>query len=486
MRTVTDLEFQEVDYILCRLHPRLGVDVPCGTHRPEITPTVLLGETRRGVTAIGCGDIVLAVVVVLGLCQDTLRCIVVRQRTRLRIENGVANLGYIGREEFGLLTVVGRVGVVVVLVTEQEVHIVQTGETVVVGKEVLLVDRQVTVALDIRRAARSGVLTIEGVHGLLVTAAKIVDTDIGSGFQTLIELYGCVPLACEHIVGIFRYIECDCRSRVGLTHEGTLGTCCHRSTVTIVINGIAVVVDGDRTVGVAHIERVDRRHEVADIEEVTRRSGGIVTGLLGRILLVGMRITHRSAEFEPFLCLIVHIDTARKTLIVRVLDDTRVVQVTCRSKVVDLVCRAGHIEVVLLTEVVGLEEFVVPTVGRIVVVAVVVAERGVGVEFAVGTDKALPRRNGIDLIAETAVVGVEQIGVGILVGIGRGLTRKELAVVKTLIECLVVHGRVGHHRVGRHLARVGTPLGIDGDLCVLGVTAAGGNQHHTIGTTRTV
>ncbi len=98
----------------------------------------------------------------------------------------------------------------------------------------------------------------------------------------------------------------------------------------------------------------------------------------------------------------------------------------------------------------------------------------------------MPRRHGIDLIAQTTIIRVEQIGVGILVGVGCGLTGKELAVEQPLIESLVVHSRVGHNRVGRHLTRVRPPFGINSDLRIFGVASAGSDKHDTVGATRTI
>ena len=197
-----------------------------------------------------------------------------------------------------------------------------------------------------------------------------------------------------------------------------------------------------------------------------------------------MCVTHVGTNLQPFLCLIVDRHTRRETLVVRVFHQTGVIQIGSRSKVGEFVCRTRNSQVVLLTQVVRFEQLVIPIIRHKEVAAIVVTKGSIRVEFAVCTNEVLSLWHRVHLIAQTAVLRVQQVLIGIRCRIGIPLA--DLAIIHGLPVFFVVHTRVSHHTVGRNSTRVASPLTFHGYLCVLGVTAFCSNQHHSVSTTSTV
>ena len=85
-----------------------------------------------------------------------------------------------------------------------------------------------------------------------------------------------------------------------------------------------------------------------------------------------------------------------------------------------------------------MECLVVPVIGRIVVFAVAVTQRSVRVQFEVRADELLTLGYGVDLVAQTAVLLVQQVGISKCVCLGSRLAGIDLRVIQLLISQLVV------------------------------------------------
>ena len=118
--------------------------------------------------------------------------------------------------------------------------------------------------------------------------------------------------------------------------------------------------------------------------------------------------------------------------------------------------------------------------------AVAVTQRSVRVQFEVRTDELLTLGNGVDLIAQTTVLLVEQVGISKGISLGSRLASIDLRVVQLLISQLVVLSGIFDDVVLWNQARVATPLGVEADLGVLVAALLGGDKHNTVGTTGTV
>ena len=133
-----------------------------------------------------------------------------------------------------------------------------------------------------------------------------------------------------------------------------------------------------------------------------------------------------------------------------------------------------------------MEGLLVPVVRLIVVLTVGITQRSVGVDLEVGTDEFLTIRNGVNLITQTAVLLVEEVVVGVGVGLCHGVTAIEVLVVHELIISLIVLGRIRNYIVIGNQAGVGTPTGVETHGSFTGLAFLGGDDNNTIGAAVTV
>ena len=190
-----------------------------------------------------------------------------------------------------------------------------------------------TGAVYISITTRRSKLTIIRVSSRLVTNATIVNTEVCGSLEALERLNLDEPLTGEDVLLISGLVELDSTCRVRLVHERTNLTVYR--TITEVIHRVTVLVNHDVTLRVTNVQRIDRRHEVADIEQVTTGIRSIL--ILFRILHISVAVAHVRSDLEPFLSLIVHVDTTRCTAEIRVLDNTAVIKERTRSEVRQLV-----------------------------------------------------------------------------------------------------------------------------------------------------
>ena len=157
LSTVTHLYLQVVQPVHI-LQEGLFLQTPRTTDSPERTPAVILVETRRTVaTDTGC-EIVLVCVVVLTLYEVTLEGILCSVRIKLLILSSVGELRIRYIRELSHVTVHPSEVVFLVLMTEEDVHVVQTCEGVVPVDQ--LVNVQSASAIILLIAATTNILGI--------------------------------------------------------------------------------------------------------------------------------------------------------------------------------------------------------------------------------------------------------------------------------------------------------------------------------------
>ena len=361
---------------------------------------------------------------------------------------------------------------VIILVTGEQVDIVQTGEIKLVFSKILLVHRPHAAVAHIHitvRAGGTGKLAGEGaVAGIVGGKANI-----GRERQTRKRSKDGSELSGQHVsilVGVVILVVTD-----GIAHDGRT----FLVGVVGIVNLTAAFLIEIRIallVHFTHIQRIDRADAVGDVEQV---AGGTVA--VAPVCLLGIRVgeVHRGDEPHPGLSLIFSIDTTGVTLIVGVVHDTRVLQVTDRSVVVEAVGTTGSGNVVLLTISI-VESFLVPIIRNIIVFTIRVSEFSIRIQLEVGTDEVLAFRNGIDQVTQTAVLLVKQVLVRISIAFGNSMTGILVLVVQPLEEGLVVQTGIGDHVVLGDQAGVDTETGVELDLRITGLTLLGGDDHNTV------
>ena len=243
----------------------------------------------------------------------------------------------------------------------------------------------------------------------------------------------------------------------------------------------------DVAVGGAHIHGVDRRHAVGHVEGVGG-AGAVFVGLRLGVGAVAVSIAEVGADLEPRFGKIVDIQAGAVALVARVVDDTFVVEVTAAPVVVEALVAARYAEVVLLACVLT-EGLVFPVVGTQIIEGVAllvahhVAEGGIGVEGAVGVEELFALGGGED--------GVTELLDDALVGVGRCLSGSvavviDVFVVEALVEVRHVGFGIADDVVVPDLARVYTPAAFELHFGIARLTLLGGDEHHTVGTARTV
>ena len=133
----------------------------------------------------------------------------------------------------------------------------------------LVVDGLGGVGVLIDRTAHTGILTIESIVESRTVGVVDVQTKVVVERQAVVDVKLCTPTSAEDISRIFVLIQLTTAGRVRATHKCTVtGIVGQAFTITIVIHGEAVAILHDIAIGIAHIEGIDRRHEVGNIENV--------------------------------------------------------------------------------------------------------------------------------------------------------------------------------------------------------------------------
>ena len=284
----------------------------------------------------------------------------------------------------------------------------------------------------------------------------------------------------ESIAFGFLFVETRIREGVAVGEERTLHT--GIVAVAVVVELDAVLVVHDITLAVADVERIDRTDGRRISENVARR----VTGAAVVDLVVAeMRVVGIGAELEPLLGLIVHAQTGRITVHVRVVGDTFVVQIAERSVDRGVPGLAGDRSVVLLTQG-RAESRIGPVVGTDVVLLALIdetaAESRSGIDLTVDADELLPGRNRIDHIAQTSVIRIgRQIRIGAQMGLADTHSRIDIVVFQRTVMQFVKLCRVGDVRIILDGARIDAPLGVDCHVSLLRLGLFGGDHHHAVG-----
>ena len=134
-----------------------------------------------------------------------------------------------------------------------------------------------------------------------------------------------IPIGIDNIHQVFGLIVNQVTGRVSDRHERT--ALVRTLSVTIVIY-LTSVIGHDITIGITHIQRINRCRKVSDIESVTRRIG---SSLFARITAIGKVISHISPHFQPIVYLVITVQTTAVTLESRTVNYTLVIQIAQRE-----------------------------------------------------------------------------------------------------------------------------------------------------------
>ena len=283
----------------------------------------------------------------------------------------------------------------VALKTGSNVHIV-LAESVEVVEQILMGEgRGAGLLRDILTAVARR-LAIEARRTAVEDGVVAIESDASRGRETVGEVDLGKPVAVEDVAVELTEVVEQVALRVGHRHPVAGGV--GRQAVAIVVDLLAGgLVVHDVAVGVAHIHWVDGSDEVGDVEGIAR-GGGVLAALLTRIERVGVGETDVGTNREPLGHLVFSVEAGVEALEARTLDDTLIVEIAEAAEIVEAVVGTGDAHVVLLTEL-CVEGLILPVVGRIVIGTVAVAQFGIGVELAIGTDEILTRGHGPDAVA---------------------------------------------------------------------------------------
>ena len=258
--------------------------------------------------------------------------------------------------------------------------------------------------------------------------------------------------------------------------------CTAISAITIVIH-LAILIGHDVAFAITQINRIDRCKAGGDIKNRL--------ATIAHIVLVGMGKVDVRAHLQPVLGLVISLNTGCISLEIRIIYDTLVLQIAQRSIVGHLVATTGNTHVVFLAQRIA-ESLIHPVVrGKGIELAVVintVAQGGIRVQAAVGSDKILSLRNGIDHIAQSALIaGLAHGFVGSNMRIeSRHTLIAYIIIIESLVIGFIILGRIGDAVVIDGGTTVAAPLSLKADGSLLCLTLLRGNHDDAIGTTGTI
>ena len=474
--TVAQLQLEHVNPLHV-LHEVLLAHLPCQTCGTEVTPAVSGSKHRRSIaTERGAGEVLLLPVVLYAAQEALVHLAVgIGREALLGDARSIAELTNEGVVQVVVGTAQVLCLVVVLLVTGQHGQVV-VAQLLAVGSQVLLVGAEDTVVVYLHLSVHSEGTTIAAVE----FAVAVVDgscAEAGGQAESLDGSHHGSPLSVEEVtyaLGAVVFV---------VTH----GIAHYRGTLEVGLVGVvhlAAALGHDVALGIAHIEGIDGSHGVADVEQVARATPAVHVELRALALTVGE--AHVGGELQPVLGLIVHIGAACVTGIFRVVHDTAVLQVAHACIVAQAVAAAAGRHIVFLTEAV-VEGLVVPVIGPVGVGTIAVAQCGIGIELEVGADEVLSFGHSVNLVAQTAVGSIEQVGIGKGISLGCAGTVVILGVKHGPVVGFHVLAGIVNHIVLGNQTHVATPLGIESDECLLsGLGLLGGDDDHTVGATGTI
>ena len=451
LRTDRCLDLQHVEPAVRPGHEiLLGYD-PCGTYRPEVAPAVRGMEARRGIAAVRSREEIFTVVIVLRAAE--IAFIIIGDDIRscaLLVDYRTGQFVVVGREHVGRAAVKQVLPALVVFMAEHYIDIVLADDFGVV-EDLLKVVREITRMVFAYDTVLIGELSEIGV--LYGRPAGLVErnTYIESEFEILQEQYVEESRAVEGIAFRTVGVQAGIRQTVRIRQQGTGQTGVH--SVSVVVHRDAGVVLHDISLPVTDVEGIDGGYGRGEGEEVGRRVSLPVRAqrIVGEVCVTGV-----GTDLQPFLGLIVCLQTCRVTLHVRIFRDTLVVQVTERSIERAAIRSTRYTDVIFLAHR-GAESDVFPVIGReqiiLAVVEYMVTQRGVGIEFPVGADNRLAVGDTVNHIAQTAVVfrsGEVLIGHGVCGALAH--TLRAVVAAERRIVGFVVLRRAFDIIIGLHCA----------------------------------
>ena len=375
--------------------PAFLLHVPSEAEVVEVAPTVVGREGRGTIVAVAqVEEEALVEVVVAGEEEAGCAILVYGASARTLVDD-------VAHSVVALAVFVLSLGIEVVdlqpvaLKTGSNVHIV-LAESVEVVEQILMGEgRGAGLLRDILTAVARR-LAIEARRTAVEDGVVAIESDASRGRETVGEVDLGKPVAVEDVAVELTEVVEQVALRVGHRHPVAGGV--GRQAVAIVVDLLAGgLVVHDVAVGVAHIHWVDGSDEVGDVEGIAR-GGGVLAALLTRIERVGVGETDVGTNREPLGHLVFSVEAGVEALEARTLDDTLIVEIAEAAEIVEAVVGTRDAHVVLLAEL-GVESLVLPVVGRIEIGAVAVAQRGVGIELAIGADEVLTRGHGPDAVA---------------------------------------------------------------------------------------
>ena len=254
------------------------------------------------------------------------------------------------------------------------------------------------------------------------------------------------------------------------------------STITIIIH-LSVLIGHDVAFAITQINGIDRRKAGGDIENRL--------ATIAHIVLVGMGKVDIRSYLQPVLSLVISLDTGSIALEIRVIYNTLVLQITQRSIISHLIATTRNTHVVFLAQRIA-ESLIHPVIRceciKLAVIIDTIAQGGIRFQAAIGTDKILSLRNGIDHIAQSALVACLAHG---FIGSDMSIESRHalvayIIIIESLVIGFVILGRVGDAVVIYGSTTVAAPFCLEGNSSLLSLTLLGGNHDDTIGTTGTI
>ena len=421
-------------------------------------------ETRRTVaTDTGC-EVVLVSVVVLTLGEETFEGVLRGIRIQVLILSSVVELRIGNVGELGHVTVHILVMVLLVLMTEEDMHVVQSTKGVVPVDQ--LVDVQCAGAVPFLLTTSVDVLgiTTDRCGEFSIVRVEHVVSHIGSELEVVQE--GPLKVATRADVVTLCLADAGLSGCIGVLLRGV------RTDVlgTPVILALTLLVEPEVAIIIIQIDRIDRGDALCEHKDVR------IVGLLATEgLIVGVSIGDVTADADVLADVLVNFHTAVVTLEARTNHVTFILQITQRGESLRGLRTAVEVHAIFLTAAV-LKRILGPVVIPLLL-------SGVGIQLAGKRVDQLVVGNTLESVV--LQVAVDQV----LGSVKAGTTVTHLlneAVTIGLVHHLIVLTSIGNDVVVGYATGVETIAGIEVDVHLAGLTGLGGNHDHTVRTTCTV
>ena len=336
--------------------------------------------------------------------------------------------------------------------------------------------------IDISTRINCGCISIERLSGLCILPLIVGHGAVQGQLQALDRGDISKTIEGEHIGKGLVGVEFIRLQEVSQRLQSRRTVCTAISTITIVIH-LAILIGHDVAFAITQINRIDRCKAGSDIKNRL--------ATIAHIVLVSMGKVDVRAHLQPVLSLVISLNTGSISLEIRVIYDTLVLQIAQGSIVGHLVATTGNTHVVFLAQRIA-ESLIHPVVrGKGIEFSVVIntiTQGGIRVQAAVGSNEILSLRNGIDHIAQSALVACLAHG---FVGSNMRIESRHaliayIIIIESLVIGFIILGRVGDAVVVDGCTTVAAPLSLEADGSLLCLTLLGGNHDYTIGTTGTI